>query len=96
LKPQTFHPFFKKPNNPPQPPKPPHIDFNLDGFINDNLCSYHQQNYPERTCTEWFNSMTLVINRLLDQQILDDEIHAQDPSSGVYEAPPELAMTFQD
>jgi hypothetical protein len=46
-KPRTFRPFFKKPDNLPQPPEPPHMDFNLDSFNNDNFCSYHQQNHPE-------------------------------------------------
>jgi hypothetical protein len=46
-KPQTFHPFFKKPNNSPQPPETPHMDFNLDNFSNDKKNSYHQQNHPE-------------------------------------------------
>jgi hypothetical protein len=32
--------------------------------------------------------MTLVINQLLDQQSLDDEIHAQDLVDVVDEAPP--------
>jgi hypothetical protein len=40
--------------------------------------------------------MTLVINQLLDQQILDDEIHAQAPSGVVDEAPLESAMPFWD
>jgi hypothetical protein len=39
-------PFFKKPDNLPQPPEPPHMDFNLDSFSNDNFFSYHQQNHP--------------------------------------------------
>jgi len=71
-KPWTFFPFLKKPDNPPQPPEPPHMDFNLDSFSNDNFCSYHQKNHPKRTFPQWINSMTLVINQLLDQQSLDD------------------------
>jgi hypothetical protein len=89
-------PFFKKPDNPPQPPEPPHMDFNLDSFSNDSFFSYHQQNHPERTCPQWVNSMTLVINQLLDQQSLDDEIHAQVPSDTSNENPPESTMPFWD
>jgi hypothetical protein len=33
-KPQTFHPFFKKQDNPPQPLEPSHMTFNLDSFTN--------------------------------------------------------------
>jgi hypothetical protein len=72
------------------------MDFNLDSFNNDNFCSYHQQNHLERTCPQWVNSMTLVINQLLDQQSLDDESHVQDPSGVVDEAPPESSMPFWD
>jgi hypothetical protein len=40
--------------------------------------------------------MTLVINQFLDQQSLDDEIHAQDPSDTSDENPPESTMPFWD
>jgi hypothetical protein len=72
------------------------MDFNLDSFSNDNFCSYHQHNHPEQTCPQWVNSMTLVINQLLDQQSLDDESHAQAPADVTDEAPPEYAMPFWD
>jgi hypothetical protein len=49
-KPQTFHPFFNKPDNPPQPLKPPHMDFNLDSFSNDNFFSYHKIIHLEQMC----------------------------------------------
>jgi hypothetical protein len=87
-KPQTFHPFFKKPDNPPQPPEPPHMAFNLDSFSNDNFFSYHQQNHHERMCPQCINSMTLVINQLLYQRSLDDEIHGPTPSDTTNKAPP--------
>jgi hypothetical protein len=38
--------------------------------------------------------MTLVINQLLDQQSLDDEIHAQAPSGVVDEAPQNRLCPF--
>jgi hypothetical protein len=38
--------------------------------------------------------MTLVINQLLYQQILDNEIHAQHPSGIADETPLESAMPF--
>jgi hypothetical protein len=38
----TFHPCFKKQDNPPQPQEPSHMAFNLDSFSNDNYFSYHQ------------------------------------------------------
>jgi hypothetical protein len=38
--------------------------------------------------------MTLEINQLLDQQSLDDEIHAPSPSDTSNENPPESDMPF--
>jgi hypothetical protein len=67
-KPRPFHPFFKRNENPPKPPEVPSLTLNMDDFGMDNLCSYHQQNHSEKTCPQWVNSMTLVINQLLDQQ----------------------------
>jgi hypothetical protein len=47
-KPQTFCPFFKKLDNPPQPLEPSCMDFNLDSFSKDKFFfSYHQQNHRE-------------------------------------------------
>jgi hypothetical protein len=68
--------------------------FNLDNFSNDNFFSYHQQNHPERTCPQWINSMTLVINQLLDQHSLDDEIHALSPFDTTNKAPSKSTMSF--
>lgn len=39
----------------------------------DNFCSYHQANRLEKTCPQWINATTLVINRLLDQQSVEDQ-----------------------
>jgi hypothetical protein len=72
-KPQAFRPFFKRQDSPPKPPETPHMDFNLYKFNNDIFCSYHQQKHLERTFPQWVKSMTLVINQLLEQQILNDE-----------------------
>jgi hypothetical protein len=69
---------------------------NLDSFNNDNFCSYHQQNHPERTFPQWVNSMTLVINQLLDQQSLNDEQPVEAQTDTTEEVPPESAMPFWD
>jgi hypothetical protein len=62
-----FHPFFKKIDNLPKPLETPGLTLNLDDFGMDNLCSYHQMNHSKKTFPQWINSMTLVINQLLDQ-----------------------------
>jgi hypothetical protein len=80
--------FFKRNDNPPRPPEAPQIDLNLDSFNNDNLCSYHQQNHPERTFPQWVNSMTLVINQMLDQQNLNDEQLNEAQNDTTEEVPP--------
>jgi hypothetical protein len=66
-RPRTFHSFFKRKYNPPRPHKASQIALNIYSFNNDNLCSYHQQNHLEWTLPQWVNSMTLVVNQLLDQ-----------------------------
>jgi hypothetical protein len=70
---RTFHPFFKRSDNQHKPPEAPQLTLNLDTFGSDNFYSYHQQNHSEKTCPQWVNSMTYVINQLLDQQSLNDE-----------------------
>jgi hypothetical protein len=67
-----FHPFLNKNDNQPKPSEAPQLTLNLDTFGNDNFYSYHQQNHFEKTCPQWVNSMTSVINQLLDQQILNE------------------------
>jgi hypothetical protein len=93
-RPRTFHPFFKRNDNPPRPPEAPQIALNLDSFDKDNLCSYHQQNHSEKTCPQWVNSMTLVINQLLDQQSLNDEQPSDIVNDDTTEEPPPEVVMF--
>ena len=41
----------------------------------DNFCTFHQQPLSEKKCPQWINSMTLVMNQLLDSKLTkaDDE-----------------------
>ena len=41
----------------------------------DNFCTFHQQPHSEKNCPQWINSMTLVMNQLLDSKLteVDDE-----------------------
>ena len=35
----------------------------------DNFCTFHQQPHSEKKCPQWLNSMTLVMNKLLDPKL---------------------------
>ena len=38
----------------------------------DNFCTFHQQPHSEKNCPQWINSMTLVMNQLLDSKLSED------------------------
>ena len=38
----------------------------------DNFCTFHQQPHSEENCPQWINSMTLVMNQLLDSKLTED------------------------
>ena len=40
----------------------------------DNFCTFHQEPRSEKTCPHWINSMTLVMNQILDAQIIEPEV----------------------
>ena len=48
---------------------------NLTEVDMDNFCTFHQQPHSEKNCPQWINSMTLVMNQLLDSKLIeaDDE-----------------------
>ena len=37
----------------------------------DNFCTFHQELHSEKNCPQWINSMTLVMNQILDAQITE-------------------------
>ena len=39
----------------------------------DNFCTFHQQPHSEKNCPQWINSMTLVMNQLLDSKLTEDD-----------------------
>ena len=39
----------------------------------DNFCTFHQQPHSEKNCPQWINSMTLVMNQLLDSKLIEDD-----------------------
>ena len=38
----------------------------------DNFFTFHQQPHSEKKCPQWLNSMTLVMNQLLDSKLTED------------------------
>ena len=45
---------------------------NLTEVGMDNFCTFHQQPHSEKNCPQWLNSMTLVMNQLLDSKLTED------------------------
>ena len=39
----------------------------------DHFYTFHQENHSEFFFPQWINSMTLVVNKLLDAQLTDPE-----------------------
>ena len=39
----------------------------------DNFCTFQQQPHSEKNCPQWINSMTLVMNQLLDSKLTEDK-----------------------
>ena len=38
----------------------------------DNFCTFHQQPHFEKNCPQWINSVTLVMNQLLDSRLTEE------------------------
>ena len=45
---------------------------NLTEVGMDNFCTFHQQPHSENNFPQWSNSMTLVMNQLLDSKLTED------------------------
>ena len=39
----------------------------------DNFCTFHQQPHSKKNCPQWINSMTLVMNQLLESKLTEDD-----------------------
>ena len=38
----------------------------------DNFCTFHQLPHSKKNCPQWINSMTLVMNQLLDSRLIEE------------------------
>ena len=69
-----YKPYYKKreDNNQSQPPPHSPASMNLTKVGMDKFCTFHQQPHSEKNCPQWINSMTLVMNQLLDSKLTED------------------------
>ena len=69
-----YKPYYKKreDNNQsqPHPHNPAYMNSTEVGM--DNFCTFHQQPHSEKNCPQWINSMTLVMNQMLDSRLTEE------------------------
>ena len=71
---KTYKPYYQKreDNNQLKIPPPNSASMNVTEVGGDNFCTFHQQPHSEKNCPQWLNSMTLVMNQLLDSKLTKD------------------------
>ena len=67
-------PYYKKREDKDHSNPPPHnaASMNLTEVGMDNFCTFHQQPHSEKNCPQWINSMTLVMNQLVDSRLTEE------------------------
>ena len=70
-----FNPYYKKreESGQPQPPLLNSVVLNFNEVEMDHFCTFHQEHHSEKSCPQWINSMTLVMNQLLEAQLAEPE-----------------------
>ena len=68
---KTYKPCYPKreDNNQWQVPPPSLASMNITEIGGDNFCTFHQQPHSEKKCPQWLNSMSLVMNKLLNSRL---------------------------
>ena len=68
---KTYKPYYpkKEDSNQWKIPPPNLASMNITEVGVDNFCTFHQQPHSEKKCPQWLNSMTLVMNQLLDAKL---------------------------
>ena len=66
---------MREDNNQSKPSPYSPTSMNLIDVGMDKFCTFHQHPHSEKNCPQWINSMTLVMNQLLDSKLTkaDDE-----------------------
>ena len=72
---KSYKPYYKRREDNNQSKPPPHspTSMNLIEVGMDNFCTFHQQPHSKKNCPKWINSMTLVMNQLLDSKLTEDD-----------------------
>ena len=70
---KQYKPYYKKRDDNGQPKPPSHnpLAMNLTYVGMDNFYTFHQQPHSRKNCPQWINSMTLVMNQLLDSKLTE-------------------------
>ena len=70
---KQYKPYYKKreDNSQTKPPLHSPSTMNLTDVGMDNFCTFHQQPHSEKNFPQWINSMTLVMNQLLDSKLTE-------------------------
>ena len=71
---KTYKPYYQKreDSNQLKIPPPNLASMNITDVGGDNFYTFHQQPHSENNCPQWLNSMTLVMNQLLDSKLTKD------------------------
>ena len=57
---------------------------NLTYIGMEKFCTFHQQPHFERNCPQWINSMTLVMNQMLDSRLTEGDEDSREPVEGAF------------
>ena len=70
---KQYKPYYKKRDDNIQTKPPSHSPsaMNLTDVEMDNFCTFHQQPHSKKNFPQWINSMTLVMNQLLDSKLTE-------------------------
>ena len=94
---KQFNPYYKRKDESSscQPSTHSPSIMNLTEFGIDNFCTLHQHPHSEKKFPQWINSMTLVMNQLLDSKLADlvDEEEKMNESK---ETPEETTIVLWD
>ena len=71
---KAYKPYYKRreDNNQSKPPPYSPASMNLTKVGMDNFFTFHQQPHSKKNCPQCINSMTLVMNQLLDSKLIED------------------------
>ena len=71
---KAYKPYYERRGDNNQSKPPPHslASMKLTEVGMDNFCTFHQQPHSAKIFPQWINSLTLVVNQLLDSKLTED------------------------